>query len=163
MWAPTSLIIHLVSVGCGDTFFFTEIALRCTALICSVLSSTWETDLAVKANSPKHTVWSEALISLPACSLLNNMAALAARLSSQLQPFSHADSFWWWGVSQFIDIEGGSLLWSIFTGALDASGLKGINWGAKSPVSIALTDSLCLAHFLMVQWSWAWSPFRLPS
>lgn len=63
MWAPTSLIIHLVSVGCGDTFFFTEIGLRCTALICSVISSTWETDLAVKANSPKDTVWSEAPVS----------------------------------------------------------------------------------------------------
>lgn len=63
MWAPTSLIIHLVSVGCRDTFFFSEIALRCSALICSVLSSTWETDLAVKAHSPKDTVWSEALAS----------------------------------------------------------------------------------------------------
>lgn len=67
MWAPTSLIIRLVSVGCRDTFFFfsfTAIALRCTALICSVLSSTWEADLAVKANSPKDAVWSETPSSL---------------------------------------------------------------------------------------------------
>lgn len=116
-----------------------------------------------KSKLPKvHSlVWSPCLV--PACSLLNNMAALAARLSSQLQPFSYVDSFWWWRVSQFIDTEGGSLLWSIFTGVLDASGLKGINWGAKSLVSITLSDSLCLTHFLVVQWSRAWSPFRLPS
>lgn len=163
MWAPTSLIIRLVSVGCRDTFFFSEIALRCSALICSVLSSTCETDLAVKANSPKDTVWSEALASRQPAPPFGYAAALAARLSSQLQPFSHVESFWCWGVSQFIfiDIKGGSLLWSIFAGALDASGLKGINGGAKSPVSLA--HSLCLAHFLVAQWGWAWSPFRLPS
>lgn len=36
--------------------------------------------------------WSPCL--LPARSLLNNMAALAARPSLQLQPFSHVDWFW---------------------------------------------------------------------
>lgn len=62
----SSYISDHSSCQCGlqrDFFFFPEIALRCTALICSVLSSTWESDLAVKANSTKDAVWSEALVS----------------------------------------------------------------------------------------------------
>lgn len=85
MWDPTSLIINLVSVGWGDTFFFFwETALSCIALICSVLSNTWEADLAVKANSPKDTVWSEAFAS---CQSVPSCSVLKAKLSSLLGPF----------------------------------------------------------------------------
>lgn len=54
------------------------------------------------------------------------MAPLVARRSSQLQLFFHIEYFGCWGVSWFIfiDMKGGSLPGSIFTGALDASGLK---------------------------------------
>lgn len=55
------------------------------------------------------------------------------------------------GVWLFIDIDGGSKHQSIFAGALDASGLKGINWGTKSALSNSRTDSLVLADFLTVQ------------
>lgn len=127
MWAPTSLNIHLASVGCRDPFFFfPEITLRCSALICSVLSSTWEADLAVKANSPKDTVWSET----PAfCHYVPHWAVWLHLQPDCLHNFSyffHIEYFGCWGVSWFIfiDMKGGSLPGSIFTGALDASGLK---------------------------------------
>lgn len=167
MWAPTSLIIRLVSVGCRDTFFFFFLHSDSSQMYCFDLFSFikhlrgWPCSKS-KVPKGRSLVWNP-LVSCQPVPPLNNMASLAARLSSQLQPFSHVASFWWCGVSQFIDIEGGSLLWSIFAGALDARGLKGINRGAKSPVSIALADSPCLTHFLVVHWSQAWSPFRLPS
>lgn len=50
---------------CRDTFSgFTEFAFRCSTLICAVLSSTWETDLAEIAKLPKgHSlVWSPHLL-----------------------------------------------------------------------------------------------------
>lgn len=50
---------------CRDTFSgFTEFAFRCSALICSVLSSTWEADLAEIAKLPKgHSLlWSPHLL-----------------------------------------------------------------------------------------------------
>lgn len=50
------------------------------------------------------------------------------------------------GVWLFIDIDGGSQQQSIFAGALDASGLKGISWGTKSAVS-NVSDWFSLPHW----------------
>lgn len=50
---------------CRDTFSgFTDFAFRCSTLICAVLSSTWETDLAEIAKLPKgqSLVWSPHLL-----------------------------------------------------------------------------------------------------
>lgn len=96
------------------------------ALICSVLSGTREADLAVKANSPKDSVWSESLVScqpVPAAEQCGFCWQPDCLRSSS--PFSHVDSFWRCGASQSVDIQGGSLALINFSPQLlDASGSK---------------------------------------
>lgn len=162
MWAPKSLIICLVSAQTPSLAL--QSSLSDVALWFAQFYQALERlTLQKLQNSPKDTVW--------------------------LKPSSHASPFLCWtiwlhwqparlcssshfpmlthfgdgGVWLFIDIDGGSQHQSIFAGALDASRLKGINWGTKSAVSNARADSLFLTDFLMVQWGWVRSLFRLPS
>lgn len=161
MWAPTSLIICLVSAetpflvlqSCFqmqrfDLFSFIK---HLRGWPCRNSRTPQRTQSGLKPSSlaspfPCWTIW---------------LHWQPARLHSSSH-FPMLTHFGDGGVWLFIDIDGGSQHQSIFAGALDASGLNRINWGTKSAVSNARTDSLFLTDFLMVQWGWVGSLFRLP-
>lgn len=120
---------------------FSEIGLRCSALIVLLSSITWEMDLAVKINSLKDNVW------------FGYVASLAGAFSSQpFQPFFPTLSPWMlFGVAESLSL---SLSISKVARCSDQFSQERLmllgwrnRWGAESPVL-----SLFLAVSLTPSW-----------
>lgn len=162
MWAPASLIICLVSAE--TPFWLHRVRFWKQHFdLCSFIKhlKDWPCRNSKTPQRTQSGLKPSSLASLfPCWAIWLRWQPARLHSSSHFPMLTH---FGDGGVSPFIDIDGGSQLQSIFTGALDASRLKGINWGTKSPVSTARTASLFLTDILMVQWGWGWSLFRLPS